>query len=215
MKFNSSGSVEWAKAIGGTSDDVGISVIQTNDGGYAVAGNTASYGAGSADLFLVKFSAIGSIEWSRAVGGTDFDYSYSVVQTTDGGYAVAGWTESFGAGLDDLFLVKFSSAGAVEWSRAVSVTSSDYGYSLAQTSDGGFAVAGNTYNFGAGSDDLFLVKFGILGETCCGEEVFLIVTDVSPTVTDVSPTVTDVSPTVTDVTPTVTDVMPIVTEICP
>ena len=117
---------QFARAVGGTDYDWGYSVVQTADGGFAVAGFTESFGAGYYDFFLVKFSAAGAVEWSRAVGGTNGDYGRSVVQTADGGYAVAGYTGSFGAGDYDLFLVKFSPAGAVEWYIAIASTNEKY-----------------------------------------------------------------------------------------
>jgi len=154
---------QFAVAVGGTGNEQGTSVVQTSDGGYAVAGITESYGAGNSDLLLVKFDAFGSVEWSRAIGGSNIEYGRSVVQTTDGGYAVTGETYSFGAGNRDLFLVKFSSTGSVEWSRAVGGTSDDRGYSVVQTTDGGFAVGGWTWSYGAGGYDYFLVKFDAFG----------------------------------------------------
>jgi len=221
VKFSSTGTVEWSRAVGGTSYDVGYSVVETSDGGLAVAGLTYSYGAGSPDypnLFLVKFTSTGSVEWSRAVGGTTSDdYGFSVVQTSDGGLAIAGYTRSFGAGDWDFFLVKFTAIGTVEWSRAVGGTSSDYGTSVVQTSDGGFAVAGETYSYGAGTPDssnLLLVKFDSEGNSCIGEAVSPTVTIASPSVASPSPSVASPSPTVTDVSPTVTVVSPTVTEIC-
>ncbi|HDG68120.1 MAG TPA: hypothetical protein ENG11_03120, partial [candidate division Zixibacteria bacterium] len=84
----------FARTVGRTVEDYGYSVVQTSDGGFAVTGGTYSYGAGSADLLLMKFDASGSVEWARTVGGTDRDYGYSVVQTSDGGFAVVGYTYS-------------------------------------------------------------------------------------------------------------------------
>jgi len=163
VKFDSTGSMEWSRAVGGTGPDLGSSVVHTSDGGYAVAGITFSFGAGNADLFLVKFSSTGAVEWSRAVGGTSRDESWSVVQATDGGYAVAGFTDSFGAGVWNFFLVKFTSTASVSWAKAVSGMSGDDGWSVVQTTDGGYAVAGCAESFGAGGLDFFLVKFSSTG----------------------------------------------------
>ena len=198
VKFSSAGTVEWSRAVGGTDDDYGYSVVQTSDGGFAVAGETGSFGAGEQDLFLVKFSSTGTVEWSRAVGGRSTDIGYSVVQTSDGGFVVAGKTENFGAGEQDLFLVKFSSTGSVEWSRAVGGTEWDIGYSVVQTSDGGFAAAGETGSFGAGLNDLFLVKFDSEGNSCIGEDVSPAVTSPSPSVASPSPSVATPSLTIID-----------------
>jgi hypothetical protein len=215
VKFSSTGSMEWAKAVGGTGSDIGYSVVQTTDGGYAVVGYTRSFGAGYCDLFLVKLSSSGSLEWAKAVGGGNHDFGYSVIQTTDGGCAVVGYTKSFGAGSEDLFLLKFSSTGSVEWARTVGGSDSDhYGRSVVQTTDGGYAMVGGTNSFGAGSNDLLLVKFDRYGNTCIGSEAFPTVMDVSPSVDSVSPTVTIPPISISGVTPTVTDVEPTVTVIC-
>ncbi len=214
VKLTSTGSLDWVKAIGGTDLDYGRSIIQTSDDGYAVVGWTHSFGAGWNDLFLVKLNSEGSIDWTRAVGGTDMEGGSSIVQTTDDGYVVTGGTGSFGIGTSDLFLVKFNSSGAVEWSRAVGGEYDDMGHSVVQTTDGGYAVAGYTTSFDADSSDLFLVKFDSDGNTCIGEEVFPTIMDITPNIVSPSPTITDIYPTITDVIPTLIDVTPTTTEIC-
>jgi hypothetical protein len=214
VKLSSSGSLEWAKAVGGTEADYGNSIVQTTDGGYVVVGYTTSFGAGYHDLFLVKLSSTGSLEWAKAVGGGSNDYGYSVIRTTDGGCAVAGNTKSFGAGSCDLFIVKFSSSGSVEWAKSAGGGNADYGYSIVRTTDAGYAVAGYTMSFGAGSYNLLLVKFDSDGNTCIGSAAFPTVTDVSPSVDSVSPTVTVPPLSISEVTPTITDVTPTVTVIC-
>ncbi len=103
--------VEWSKTFGGSVDDVASSVIQTSDGGYALAGVTGSYGAGGFDLWLVKTDSSGNEEWSKTFGGSDDDSASSVIQTSDGGYALAGFTDSYGAGMWDLWLVKIAGKG--------------------------------------------------------------------------------------------------------
>ena len=135
---------KFARAVGGMGNDEGGSFVQTTDGGYFVAGYTGSFGAGDRDLFLVKFSSSGSLEWAEAVGGTLIDLGYSVIQTTDGGYAVTGYTGSFGVGYTDLFLVKFDYTGSLDWSRVVGGTSYDNGNSVIQTTDCGYIVTGYT-----------------------------------------------------------------------
>src|SRR5437867_4477028 len=97
---------QFQRTIGGTSNDAAKSIIQTTDGGYAMAGYTNSFGAGNSDIYIVKLYASGTLQWSRTVGGTSDDYAYSIIQNTDGGYAVAGYTNSFGAGANDFYIVK-------------------------------------------------------------------------------------------------------------
>ncbi|MFZ8835339.1 MAG: hypothetical protein ACO2O5_14280, partial [Candidatus Caldipriscus sp.] len=139
----------FAKTYGGTDDDGAYSVQQTSDGGYIVAGYTASFGAGSWDIFLIKTDANGNIQWAKTYGGTDEDRAHSVQQTSDGGYIVAGVTFSFGTGYSDAFLVKTDANGNIVWAKTYGGTYSDYAYSVQQTSDGGYIVAGHTNSFGA------------------------------------------------------------------
>ncbi|MFZ8835385.1 MAG: T9SS type A sorting domain-containing protein [Candidatus Caldipriscus sp.] len=103
--------VRFARTYGGTSNDMAFSVQQTSDGGYIVAGRTYSFGAGYWDIFLIKTDANGNISWAKTYGGTDGDLAFSVQQTSDGGYIVAGHTASFGAGLWDIFLIKTDANG--------------------------------------------------------------------------------------------------------
>jgi len=157
-EFSEPPDTEWNKTYGGTDYDSPYSVVQTNDKGYAIAGYTYSFGTGSYDLWLVKTDASGNMQWNRTYGGTGGEEADSVVQTTDGGYALAGSTDSFGAGGVDVWLVKTDWAGNMQWNKTYGGASSDWASSVVQTSDGGYAIAGETYSFGAGDGDFWLVK---------------------------------------------------------
>jgi len=150
---------EWSRTYGGINDDTAWSVVQTSDGGYAIAGYTQSFGAGSNDFWLVKIDADGNEEWNKTYGGTDIDCAFCVVQTVDEGYALAGQTNSFGAGNYDFWLVKTDSAGNTEWNKTYGGTNMERGpNSLIQINDGGYVLTGETWSFGAGTSDLWLVK---------------------------------------------------------
>ena len=97
---------QWTRTFGGTGSDFGYSVQQTSDGGYILTGQTASFGAGGADFWLVKTNAFGTQEWNKTVGGTGSDLGLSVRETSDGGYIIGGYTGSFGAGGTDFWLVR-------------------------------------------------------------------------------------------------------------
>jgi hypothetical protein len=166
VKLDAGGNLQWNKTVGGGQSEEANSIIQTTDGGYAVAGYTMSFAAGIRDMYIVKLNSSGTLQWSRTVGGTNYDQAYSIIQTTDGGYAVAGYTMSFGAGNADMYIVKLDAGGTLQWSWTVGGTNDEFGYSIIQTTGGGYAVAGFTYSFGMGNDDMFIVKLDASGNTC-------------------------------------------------
>jgi hypothetical protein len=218
IKTDASGNIQWAKTYGGTYSEWASSVQQTSDGGYIVAGRTYSFGAGLDDIFLIKTDANGNIQWAKTYGGTNYDYAYSVQHTSDGGYIVAGSTESFGAGGWDIFLIKTDANGNIIWAKTYGGTDWDFASSVQQTSDGGYIVAGYTLSFGAGLHDIFLIKTdanGNIGSCSIVRSASPTVNTVSPTVTTPSPFVSSVSPTVYSVSPTVTSPTLTVSSPCP
>ncbi len=162
VKTDSLGVEQWSRTFGGISGDHCYSVQQTSDGGYILAGETWSFGAGNNDFWLVKTDSAGTELWNRTYGGSDWDSGISVQQTSDGGYVLAGWTNSFGAGSTDFWLVKTDSNGNSFWSRTFGGSLEDRCYSVQQTSDGGYIMAGPTQSFGAGYADFWLVKMGYI-----------------------------------------------------
>ncbi|MFZ2125457.1 MAG: hypothetical protein WA087_00595, partial [Candidatus Saccharimonadales bacterium] len=217
-KYTSAGTLSWSKTWGGTGSDSGHSLVQTSDGGYAVTGVTDSYGSGSFDMYLAKYTSDGTLSWSKTWGGAGADYGESLVQTSDGGLAVTGLTNSYGAGNHDMLLAKYTSDGTLSWSKTWGGASVDRGYSLVQTSDGGLAVGGWTISYGAGNDDTFLAKYASDGTiTNCSSPMCqsptATVTTPSPTVGSPTVTVTTPSPTVTSPSPTVSAPSPTTTVI--
>jgi len=158
VKTDASGNAQWNKTYGGTSEDWAHALVQTSDGGYAIAGDTHSFGAGGNDAWLVKTDTNGTVQWNKTYGGTGNDGAYALVQTADGGYAIAGLSDSFGAGNDDFWLVRVDAAGNMIWDQTYGGTSDDWAYALVQTGDGGYGLAGYTTSFGAGYSDFWLIK---------------------------------------------------------
>ena len=155
----------WARTYGGVNSDEGYSVQQTSDGGYVVMGYTNSFGAGGYDVYLVKTNASGDTLWTKVYGGTQDDAGNSVQQTSDGGYIIAGYTQSFGAGDHDVWLLKTNASGDTLWTRTYGGRLIDEGNSVQQTSDSGYVIAGHTGSFGAGYDDVYLIKTNAAGDT--------------------------------------------------
>jgi uncharacterized repeat protein (TIGR01451 family) len=154
------GASNWEYAYGGSGEDWCYSVDPTTNGGYILAGETNSFGSGDYDVYLVKVDPSGSLEWSFTFGGPLDDGAASVVQTSDGGYILVGWTQSFGAGGWDTYVVKTDSYGNFEWEETFGGTGDDWGNSIIETSDGGYVLAGATASKGAGGFDFSLIKLG-------------------------------------------------------
>lgn len=149
----------FCSTYGGPNDEVAYSILQTSDGGYVLAGYTGSFGAGGLDVWLIKVDSSGQMQWNETYGGLNNDTAYSLVQTRDGGLALAGYTQSFGAGGSNFWLIKTNSAGRIAWNQSFGGTGEDIAYSLIQTEDGGFALVGSTNSSdSAGKNDFWLVK---------------------------------------------------------
>jgi len=164
VKTDASGNRVWFKNYGGPLSDGGSSVQQTTDSGYIVVGNTRSFGAGSSDAWLIKTDAAGDTVWTRTYGGADVDQGSSVQQTADGGYLIAGSTRSFGARGDDFWLIKTDAAGDTLWTRTYDYSDVDLCFSVQQTRDSGFFLAGYTNEVGGGYD-VYLIRTDPRGET--------------------------------------------------
>ncbi len=134
----------WKRSFGGPGVNVGNSIQQTTDGGYIITGQTNSAGAGQFDVYLLRTDAEGNALWSQTFGGPADENGTSVRQTTDGGFIVAGNTNSFGSGKYDVYLVKTDSQGNVLWSRTFGGTEDDIASSVRQTADGGYVIVGTT-----------------------------------------------------------------------
>jgi len=158
LKLREDGTIQWQKTYGGRADDQPHSIQQTSDGGYAVAGWTYSFGAGDWDVWILKLDENGTIQWQKTYGGREWDEARSIRQTLDGGYVVVGGTESFGAGGSDFWVLKLDGNGALQWQKTYGERAYDDAMSIRQTSDGGYVVAGATESFGAGNEDLWILR---------------------------------------------------------
>ncbi|MFZ2072054.1 MAG: hypothetical protein WAV32_10800 [Halobacteriota archaeon] len=150
----------WNKTFGGSGDDEAYTAQQTLDGGYILAGYTESYSVGGRDVWLVKTDSKGKKQWDKTFGGYDNDAAWSIQQTLDGGggYILAGYTESYGAGSKDVWLVKTYPNGSMQWYKTFGGSGDDVAYSVNQVEDDGYILAGYTRSYGAGSKDVWLVK---------------------------------------------------------
>jgi len=157
IETDSNGNVEWNRTYGGERDEQAYSLVQTSDGGYAMAGSTTSP-FGKENYWLVKTDSFGSMEWNKTYGGTNHDFARSVIQTSDGGYAMVGYTDSFGAGYTDVWLVKTDSAGNMQWNQTYGDSDYEYGISVVQTTDGGYALGCSDAQIFNYIGDFWLIK---------------------------------------------------------
>lgn len=151
VKISSQGSPQWSKTFGGTSADYAYSLVQTSDGGYVFVGITQSFGAGSYDIWLVKTDGSGNPQWSRTYGGPWYEDARSVIQTRDGGYAIAGAREIILTPYDsdyNAWLLKTDPSGNIQWDAEYGGLEDDGLGLLVQTSDDGYVLAGTTASFG-------------------------------------------------------------------
>lgn len=164
LKLDASGTVIWQKTYGGGSNDLGATAIQEiAGGGYIMVGPTQSFGAGNTDVWVLKLDASGNVIWQNTYGAGQLDYAYSIQQTADLGYIVAGRTTSSGNGLSDVWVLKLDAAGNVTWQKTYGGASADRATSIQQTTDGGYIVSGYTASFGAGGNDAWVLKLDASG----------------------------------------------------
>src|SRR6266542_835053 len=164
--FSQAPSIEWQKIYGGAPGSAvsasyapaAFSIQQTVDGGYIVAGYSYNYNDNREDsncpfeynYLVVKLNSRGIIQWQKCLGGSNEDYAYSVQQTADGGYIVAGYSSSNDGdvtnnhGSVDYWVVKLDSLGTIQWQKCLGGSRDEEGYSIQQTADGGYIVAGST-----------------------------------------------------------------------
>lgn len=157
VKLDSSGNLQWQKALGGTSNERAFEIQQTSDGGYIVSGDTYSSNSGDVsstafgsgrDFWIVKLGSTGNITWEKRFGGSGEDNAYSISQTSDSGYIVSGTTTSingnisFNNGQGDFWIIKLDALGNLQWEKALGSLTYDQAYSVKQTPDGNYIATG-------------------------------------------------------------------------
>jgi hypothetical protein len=183
IKLDSTGSLQWQKSLGGSGDDEAFSIQQTFDGGFITTGASISNNGdvsgnhGSYDYWIIKLNALGILQWQKTFGGTNMDIAYSVNQTTDKGYIIAGTTKSsdgdvtgFHGGITDFWIIKLDSTGSLQWQRTLGGSDDEGASCIEQTKDNGYIIAGGTSsndgdvtgNHG-GAEDYWIVKLDLLG----------------------------------------------------
>jgi hypothetical protein len=155
----------FSRLFGGAGTEVGNAVRQLPDGGYIVVGYTSSYGAGAEDVYLVRTDPAGDTLWTRAIGGPGADFGWDILTARDDGYIIVGFTNSFGAGGDDVYVIRTDAEGSALWTRTYGGSGDERAWAFHETSDGGYVIAAQTRSYGAGDWDLYLIRIEAAGDT--------------------------------------------------
>jgi hypothetical protein len=158
-------SLVWSERYGGQLNEGGYGCVVTTDQACVLVGSTFSYGSGDFDVYLVKVDSLGDTLWTQTFGGPSAEYGYDIQSTSDNGFIITGSTRSFGAGGRDLYLIRTDEFGNQLWMKAYGGPLSEEGFSVRETSDGGFIVCGTENSFGGGSADLYLLRLGQNGDS--------------------------------------------------
>lgn len=157
-KMDNTGNVMWCNLYGGSGNDQALSMERTSDG-FVVAGATNSF-SGTFDPFVVKMDNSGNIQWSKYYRWFADDYANNITPTSDGGYILTGYSNSFGAGENDIYSLKLDASGGIMWCRCYGGAFNEFGNSIKQNGDGGYTIGGYTFSFGQFGDGLVLKLFG-------------------------------------------------------
>ncbi len=160
LKTDQNGIMVWDNTFDINDTDAASSILLTNDGDYMLAGFSQIDSTYITDALLIKVDEDGDLEWFNTYGGSEDEMALSVLQTDDSGYIVTGFTESFGAGNRDVWLLKTDEDGNIIWDITFGGSEEDLAYSIQQTNDDGFILAGYTRSYGAGNKDAYLIRLG-------------------------------------------------------
>jgi len=165
MKIDIDGSVLWENAYGGADSDVGFAVEATPDGGAIVAGWTVNDTTSGKNVYLIKIDGAGDTLWTRVYGGSEDDFGTAICTMNNGGYLVTGWTESYGSGSDDIYLLRLDANGDTLWTRVYGDQNQDYGEGVIQTNTGNFIITGVVQDAGEAMSRIFIFEVDENGDS--------------------------------------------------
>ena len=161
IRTNSVGDTIWTRTFGGAETEIAFDINETIDSGFIITGWTNSFGSGNQDIYVVRINKLGDTLWTRTFGGTEEDIGTSILRTKNNEFIITGHTRSFGEGLDDIYILRINDNGDIIWTKTIGGQNTDYAYSIEQTDDNGFIIAGLTRSFSSnGSSDAYLVRLG-------------------------------------------------------
>jgi uncharacterized delta-60 repeat protein len=208
-KYNTSGTIQWQRTLGGSGSDIGRSISVDASGNVYVAGQTNSQGAGGDDVLIAKYNTSGTIQWQRTLGGTSFDDAFGISVDAAGDVYVTGRTASQGAGGDDVLIAKYNTSGTIQWQRSLGGSGADTGNAIAIDAKGNLYITGKTDSQGAGGNDVLIAKLpasgGLTGTYGSLTYAARTLTSATSTLTSATSTLTSATRTLTDASTTLTD----------
>jgi hypothetical protein len=166
IKTDANGDTVWTKSYGGPKPDYAFSMLETSDGNFFIVGYSQSYSAGDFDIYLLKINPTGGVVWSKTYGTSTNEEGHEIIATADGNYAIVGSTEIVSTNPPgNMYLMKIDVNGTVIWTKYYGGPNKEYGNSVKQTPTGGYILLGQTYSYGTGNGDAYLVKTNSTGDT--------------------------------------------------
>jgi len=164
IKTNQLGVIQWGIGYGGIGDEGAQSMVQVEENEFLLCGYTESFGAGMRDVYVVRVDSMGNTLDEYTYGGAGYDHGESIRATSDGNFVIAGWTNSYGNGDNDVYLIKIDPSGSVIWERTIGGYDDDGAMDVIETTDGSLIVGGWAESYAAGNRKEFLVKLNANGE---------------------------------------------------
>ncbi len=165
LKIDSMGQVNFQTSFGGYNNESGKAVVQLVDSSYVIAGYTSSLGFGGYDIYVIKADKTGALIWQKTFGQAEWDFCNTMQATADGGFILAGSTNSFGYGQADGYVIKIDANGTEQWHKNFGGLENDEFKSVIQTADGGYLLAGQTKSYNDLNGDAWLFKLDVNGDS--------------------------------------------------
>lgn len=165
VRTTGNGDVLWRKAIGGQGQESATGVAQINSGDFMLCGRTNFNSHGLFDFLIIKVNANGDTLWTQVIGGSENEEANSIQNTSDGGFIIAGYTESYPVGSKNCYLVKTDEYGDTIWTRSYGGPDDDYLHAVKQTADGGYIMTGVTNSFGVSTENMYAIRTNSIGDT--------------------------------------------------
>lgn len=165
IKTDNNGVKQWSHLYGSPVIDWGYAIRQTYDNGFIVTGYTNQNAVSGYDIYLLKIDSLGNIQWTKTIGGPDWDFGYGIELTSDSGFIICGKSYSFTNGGSDAYIVKTNSTGEIQWEKHYGGPEDESANGIIRDRDNNYAIIGQTRSYGAGDDDIWILKIDENGDT--------------------------------------------------